>query len=62
MVLFSLELMKGTLKLRFDVALLYAPTTEMRMAQYGLSSKNIFRFYSSGGLSFISYKFNFFVF
>ena len=43
-------------------AVLYAPTTERRRAQRGLSSKNIFRSYSSDRLSFISYKFDFFVF
>lgn len=39
--------------------LLYAPTTERRRAQRGLSSKNIFRSYSSDRISFISYKFHF---
>jgi len=46
--------------------LLYAPTTERRRAQRGtkhsgVSSKNIFRSYSSDRLLFISYKFDFFV-
>jgi len=52
---------EGRAEPRTVYPLLYAPTTERRRAQRSLSSKNIFRSYSSDRLSFISYKFDFFV-
>jgi len=51
-----------TVAAAFILGFMYFLVADLRRAQRGLSSKNIFRSYSSDRLLFNSYKFNFFVF